>query len=735
VQGWYFGLASMFAIMMYLLGFLLLSIPLPRSAGLKRYARKMIHDSFNLVLTIVILDFFLAIVLSWQDVTWCAIYGTTTNQCGMVGIASFQQKTYELIMAAHQKNVNNLNILVLVSTVAVGIGRVLVGLGGTNLQQLLGFSVYSGAQAGATLGSQAASIYEQISSLYGLALVGSDVLTYYAEFIYLNWGVLAGLGVLLCVFPFNIGRRAGFFLVTFPVVSFIMLPLQAFLGPLVAEYISGFSASAGMGFSVFQAFIDPTVVGLAVVPAIYFTFTSVATGSLAAFSGASSIPIQGVPSLAGLGSRLGGVIQRTGKGGLAAAKKTSGIVKKEYESAKRGGHEAGYEYTVRGTTPDGEEVEAPAYKKDGRFVYPRTARTRSGETVDLKRMMQEGRVKIHRSTFPGIHPRRGFKWGRDDTFSRTREAYRQHQTKRHGEWTAGPEGPIPEGTRGGKPGAPGETPGREHAKRERRTSRNGQTSDETARQTGQASGETATGAEEANHKFNRNVAEARYDTNSTFRDKWREHMHLQHHGLTPEDLREEFIQSFANYKAHGFSALDASTAAFFRAHLASEKTSQTGRTGTSEVPGGAEHARTGEEEGTTRSEGRTAETSGTDETTKQAWKRGEERAREEAQRQAQYARTDETSEEKTQRQARYAFHRNVAEAKYDTNAELEHDWHDWMLGTRLHESHGHAGHGQTHDTFRENFIHDFATWKTHGLGALEPRSAEFFKLHAARFRL
>jgi hypothetical protein len=36
---------------------------------------------------------------------------------------------------------------------------------------------------------------------------------------------------------------------------------------------------------------------------------------------------------------------------------------------------------------------------------------------------------------------------------------------------------------------------------------------------------------------------------------------------------------------------------------------------------------------------------------------------------------------------------------------------------------------------REDFIHSFATWKTHGLGALDPHSAEFFRLHAARFRL
>jgi len=99
VQGWVFGLASMFAILMYVLGFLLLSIPLPHSSGLKRYARRLIHDSFGLILTICILNVFPMIALSWQDVVWCAICGTQStvidasvclgragcSSCGIIG--------------------------------------------------------------------------------------------------------------------------------------------------------------------------------------------------------------------------------------------------------------------------------------------------------------------------------------------------------------------------------------------------------------------------------------------------------------------------------------------------------------------------------------------------------------------------------------------------------------------------------------------------------------------------
>jgi len=669
----------------------------------------------------------------------------------MIGIEAFQKKTYELIIAAHQANMNTVNTWALITTGIVTVGHAILGLATWEPWDVL-LAPYYGAQAGANIASQLGNIFGQISQLYGVALVASDVLVYYAEFIYLNWGVLAALGVLLCVFPFGIGKRAGFFLVVFPVVSFIMLPLQAFVGPLIAQYMVGFTA--GMGFSVLQTFVDPNVIGLLCVPALYLTFTTLATGSLAAFSGASSIPIRGLPSLGALGGRFGSTIRAAGKQSFGVAKKTKGILKDEYRSVKHGGHEIGYTYTLTGTTASGEKVEVRARKRDdGKFVYPSTARTKTGKVVNVDQMVEEGRMKITSSTLPHARLRHGFKWGRDDTVSR----YRGHQTaaraRKYGEWQAGPVGPIPAGTRGGRPRGRGEATGRareqeqkatdrERVKRERQTGRTGQTDNETARQREQAPGETTPGAsqtaEEANHAFNRNAAEARYDTNSTLHDSWREHM--GHHGFSEEELRRRFIESFATYKLYGLGALDASTAAFFRAHLASEKTSQTGRTGTSEVPGGGEHARTDGEERTTGSEGRTAETFGTDETTKQARKGGEERARGEAQRQAQYDRregekdrqraqteargADETSEEKTQRQARYAFYRSVAEAKYDTNSELEHEWHTW-----------HAQHGHTHETLRENFIHSFATWKTHGLGSLDPHSAEFFKLHAARFRL
>jgi len=768
----------MFAILMYVLGFLLLSIPLPKSAGLKRYARKMIHDSFNLVLTIVILDFFLTIVLSWQDVTWCAIYGTTTNQCGMIGIEAFQRKTYELIIAAHQANVNTVNTWALITTGIVTIGHAILGLATLEPWDVL-LAPYYGAQAGANIASQLGNIFGQISQLYGVALVASDVLVYYAEFIYLNWGVLAALGVLLCVFPFGIGKRAGFFLVVFPVVSFIMLPLQAFLGPLIAQYMAGFNASAGMGFSVLQSFVDPSVLGLLCVPAIYFTFTTIATGSLAAFSGASSIPIRGLPSLGALGGRFGSTLRQTGKQSFGVAKKTKGILKDQYHSVKHGGHEIGYSYILTGTTASGEKVEVRARKRGDGFVYPSKARTSSGKVVNVNQMVKEGRMEIRSSTLPHARLRHDFKWGRDDTFSRTRQAYRGHQTaaraRKYGEWQAEPAGPIPAGTRGGRPGAPGEkrggeTTGREHAKTERQTDRTGQT--EREKRTGEAPGRASsehmrsgpgpgasrtserkapeaptgrTGEEgktteapgsqtteqAASYEVNRTVGEARYDTNNTFRDNWREHM--RYRGFGAEELRRHFIESFATWKTHGLGALDSHTAEFFRLHVA---TSQTGQTGTGEAPGrekapgaagASQFGQRGKEQGRAyreqeaqekaRQTGQTGKTS--EETVGQREQApGRERTEDAGRRAGQ------TREEETQRRARYQVNRSVAEAKYDTTPELPDTWHRW-----------HAGHGLSHDALREDFIHSFATWKTHGLGALDPHSAEFFRLHAARFRL
>jgi len=724
----------MFAILMYMLGFLLLSIPLPKSAGLKRYARKMIHDSFNLVFTIVILDFFLGIVLSWQDVVWCSIYGTTTNQCGMIGVEAFQKKTYELIIAAQQANVNTVNTWALITTGIVTIGHAILALATWEPWDVL-LAPYYGAQAGANIASQLGNIFSQISQLYGIALVASDVLVYYAEFIYLNWGVLAALGVLLCVFPFGIGKRAGFFLVVFPVVSFIMLPLQAFVGPLIAQYMAGFTA--GMGFSVLGSFVDPNVIGLVCVPALYLTFTTLATGSLAAaaFSGASSIPIRGLPSLGTLGGRFGSTIRQTGKQTFTAAKKTKGILKDEYRSAKHGGHEIGYIYTLTGTTASGEKVEFRARKRDdGTFVYPSTARTKTGKVVNVDQMVKEGRMKITSSTLPHARLRHGFKWGRDDAFFRARGAYDTHQTKKRGEWIAGP-GPIPKGTRGGKPGAPGgkrgertqqKATGREHAKRREQA----------------PAGETTPGAsrtaEEASAFINRSIAEAKYDTNSTLRERWQEHM--RHDGFAAEELRRRFTESFVTYKLYGLGALDASTAAFFRVYMAGEaprrdEASQTCETGTGEVPGrekapgaagasqfgqrGKEQGREYREQETqekARQTGQTGKTS--EETVGQREQAPGREKNEDAGREAGQRR-----DEEAQRRAAYELHRSVAEAKYDTTPELPETYHRW-----------HTEHGLSHDA-REDFIHSFATWKTHGLGALDPHSAEFFRLHAARFRL
>jgi hypothetical protein len=759
----------MFAILMYVLGFLLLSIPLPKSAGLKRYARKMIHDSFNLVLTIVILDFFLGIVLSWQDVVWCSIYGTTTTQCGMIGIEAFQKKTYELIIAAHQTNMNTVNTWALITTGIVTVGHAILGLATRSPWDVL-LAPYYGAQAGANIASQLGNIFGQISQLYGVALVASDVFVYYAEFIYLNWGVLAGLGVLLCVFPFGIGKRAGFFLVVFPVVSFIMLPLQAFVGPLIAQYMAGFTA--GMGFSVLGSFVDPNVIGLLCVPALYLTFTSLATGSLAAFSGASSIPIRGLPSLGALGGRFGATIRQTGKQTFTAAKKTKGILKDQYRSVKHGGHEVGYSYTLTGTTASGERVEVRARKRGDGFVYPSKARTTSGKVVNVDQMVEEGRMEIRSSALPHARLRHGFKWGRDDAFSRARGAYDTHQTKKRGEWTAGP-GPIPKGTRGGRPGAPGEkrrgeTTGREHAKRERQTDRTGQTEREkwTGEAPGRASSEhvrsgpgpgasrTPTGRtgkegktteapgsqtteQAASHEVNRTVGEARYDTNSTFRDKWREHM--RYRGFGAEELRRHFIDSFATWKTHGLGALDAGTAAFFRVHMAGEaprdEASQTGQTGTGEAPGrekapgaagASQFSQRGKEQGREYREQEAQEkarqTRQTGKTSEETFSQREQAPGRERTKEAETG-AGQTREEETQRQAQYAVNRSVAEAKYDTNPELQQKWH--------------AGHRLAHDidASREDFIHSFTTWKTHGLGALNPHSAEFFRLHAARFRL
>ena len=474
-QGWVFSLASMFAILMYVLGFLLLSIPLPHSTGLKRYARHLIHDSFQLVLTIFILNFFLTIALSWQDVVWCSIYGTATDQCGIIGIVAFQKNTYELVMAAQQHNINFLNSIGIGVAVAVTAGQIIVALATLNVWGIP-LAFYYGARAGAMAATQAAYILGPISQIYGLALILQSFLVYYVEFIYKNWGTLSAFGILLSILPFNIGKRAGFFLIAFPVASYVMIPLHAFLGPIIAENVAGFTA--GMGWSIVESYVSPQVVGLAAIPTMYFTFTMFAMSGLAALTGATSIPLRG------LSTSTGGFTQsivdqskraaigspeakQSGMGVLDATKSMARLAKSEVEGAKAGGRVVKKDRWLDGKTASGEQVHVPlelqrtmwghrampgyfdGYRRrplteydlerlregpsvdlsrlGGTFVHAPTIVTKKGERIDVERMIAEGRMTYRESARPHIRPRRGFKWGKDDLATKTSTEYRRRR--------------------------------------------------------------------------------------------------------------------------------------------------------------------------------------------------------------------------------------------------------------------------------------------------------------------
>ena len=790
VQGWYFSLASMFAVLMYLLGFLLLSIPLPKSAGLKRYARKMIHDSFNLILTIVLLDLLLTIILSWQDVTWCAIWGTTTNQCGMVGIEAFQKKTYELITAAHQKNIDIVDTWALITTGIVTVGHAGIGLATLEPWDVV-LAVYYGAQAGASVASQLTNIFGQISQIYGLTLVASDVLLYYAKFIYLNWGVLAALGVLFCVFPFGIGKRAGFFLVVFPVVSYIMLPFQAFLGPIMAQYMTGFNASAGIGFLVIQSFVDPAVIGLALVPALYFTFTAIATSGLAAFSGASSIPIQGVPSISGLTGRFAHTMQGGLKSGFATARKTESIVKKEYLSARRGGHTVGYRYTLVGTTLNGKEVRIRAWVKDGWLKYPSTVLIKKakveGETpevIDVDQMYREGQLKLMRSRLPHIQPRRGFKWGRDDAVTRTREAWRRRKaaaTKREEKekqtWKAHEEEHRRDEAKKAREARTREEEQKEERKegQTKRAYRTGQTT------SGQSKEREAPGSPEGPHTAGQAEQPTREATGQAQRreterpektlaqeyEEWKTGTQKPREQASrgeksgrpagwpevfPEPSREAARQTSeaehaTNYRTQKYGETrEAGEAqgpkeASESAGSSREAYDLTGPRGARRTEGpkatyGPQGAERTQEKGPGQTAGRTeAPSQGGQDRTREQETPGSGKTREEktvgetgretaGQTRGKEEEARATREEEARRKAEKDFTTGMAEAKYDTNSTLRDQYREHM-----------RQHHFSSEELRHQFTQSFTTYKLHGLGALDPHSQSFFRLHATKFRL
>lgn len=516
MQSWYFGLASMFAVMMYMLGFLLIAIPVPKAAGLKRYGRKLIHEGFNLIVTIFILNIFMTIVLSWQDVVWCAIYGTPSN-CGIVGIEAFHKDAYRLVVEAHQHNVDALNKSAIGMTTVLIAASILTALaGGVIGWGTLPLAIYNGMQGGAQLATQLAYILSPVSSLYGTALLVSTFVVYFVEFIFNNWALLAAFGILLTIMPFNIGKRAGFFLIAFPVVSYIMIPLYALLGPIMAESIAGVAGATG--WKVIQSYVDPAVVGMALAaPVTYLTFTTLAMSGLAAFTGASSIPLRGLPTNIGQMSHqwieqakrvmVGSPeAKQAGHGGLHTAKSLAKTVKRQVEMAKRGPNSLRYQYWLEGKTASGEKFKAPlerrqrywkrreqtlqyfegyrrapVLERDGIFpvpsrdmkqlregpsldrkreadwVIPRTITTKKGEVVPTAKAIAERRAAVKRSILPHRQRGRGIPWGREDTVSQLRREARRRmllRTARHDEKKAA------EAAAAGVAWALGETPSR-----------------------------------------------------------------------------------------------------------------------------------------------------------------------------------------------------------------------------------------------------------------------------------
>lgn len=519
VQGWVFALASMFAILMYVLGFLLLSIPLPGSRILKDYGRHLIHDSFNLLVTICILNAFLLIALSWQDVVYCSIYGTVADKCGMEGILAFQKSTYELVMAAHQHNIDFVNNIGIGVAAAVTAGQIIVALATINVWGIP-LAFYYGARAGAMAATQAASILEPVSSIYGVALISQSFLVYYVEFIYKNWGTLAAFGILLSILPFGIGKRAGFFLVAFPVVSYVMIPLQALLGPIIAENVAGFTA--GAGWNIVQSYVSPQVVGLAAIPTMYFTSTAFMLAGLSALT-ASSIPVAGLTGLAG--SDIARHAQRIG---MHAAKKTGKIVEKALTTG------ISYDYYWEGYTEDGEKLKVRAFKRqDGSFGYTPRYIMKNGKVVDVRELIASGRMQLKRSPLP-------------TTKRRQPAAAKVRMVKRD----FGPSRQYRQGEKFrvavGKDATTGAAP----------TEGEGETS-------GSKTGSETQASAKAQEAFNMTAGEARYDTNPELRKSWKSHFMEE---LNEEILRHHWLRAYGHYRTHGVEGLSDQEKAFFRLH-------------------------------------------------------------------------------------------------------------------------------------------------------------------------
>jgi len=217
----YMSVAIFIAELSYLLGIILYAAPIPHPS-VKSAARDFMEESGKLIAGLLIIDLFLYIVslqLSYVE----------------SALSSYIQRADKTIAEMASLQTTTVSAVVIFG-VAVFAAFLLIRLF-RNFFIITPNDVQEAMRLAARVCSTLAKILSPICMLYGVVILVQVLFKAYCKLIFYHWTTLVGLGVLLYLIPFKIGRPAAKFLIGFGMISYLMIPLYDEVSKLFQAWI------------------------------------------------------------------------------------------------------------------------------------------------------------------------------------------------------------------------------------------------------------------------------------------------------------------------------------------------------------------------------------------------------------------------------------------------------------------------------------------------------------------
>ncbi|MEM3522831.1 MAG: hypothetical protein QXD78_07325 [Candidatus Bathyarchaeia archaeon] len=217
----YMSVAIFIAELSYLLGIILYAAPIPYPS-IKSAAREFMEDSGKLIVGLLVIDLFLYITsLQFSYVEGALLDYTNRADSTIAEMAHLQKVTVG--------GVSIFGVAVFAIFLLIRLFR--------NAFIITPEDVREGMQLAARVCSIVAKILSPVCMLYGVVVLIQILFKAYCELIFRHWTTLVGLGILLYLIPFKIGRPAAKFLIGFGMISYLMIPLYNEVSKLFHAWI------------------------------------------------------------------------------------------------------------------------------------------------------------------------------------------------------------------------------------------------------------------------------------------------------------------------------------------------------------------------------------------------------------------------------------------------------------------------------------------------------------------